>query len=394
MSGPEEYFQDQLAELELFFVDPDVSVLRLIIDPEMKRLPMRFLERRDEQEDFPHIILHHSEPFDTPVHWNRTLLEMLDNQIAAEGVVLGEMGADLTPVDVTDGRHRHPWEMFLDRAERLAASLPDHVGSLVFLLDPERVRDASGWLKTLSYFADRVGTPWLKFVVMEERLEPHLGALADHPKVKNQTIWLSPEEIENRADAVVAKGGNGDPASYRRSLATVGIMACARKDFAKAEIAHRKVLKAAKAEQDPVEIATALYNLGNTYLSADKPADAVDVLAQAADGCCYHKLDQLAPIVFTNLGVALHRSDEIEHAFKHLKVARDMFKAQNNLPGEAYVCDCLAKLHHEVDRKPEAEKAWRFALSLYDKIDNPVLEDVKQMGRKDILSKMKHFGYA
>jgi Flp pilus assembly protein TadD len=98
-------------------------------------------------------------------------------------------------------------------------------------------------------------------------------------------------------------------------------------------------------------------------------------------------------MVFTNLGVALHHAGESDQAFQSLKVARDLFCAQSNLPGEAHVCDTLALLYHEQERRPEAEKAWRYALSLYQRITNPAMADVREGGRKDIAAKLEHFGY-
>jgi tetratricopeptide (TPR) repeat protein len=143
-----------------------------------------------------------------------------------------------------------------------------------------------------------------------------------------------------------------------------------------------------------VETALALYNLGNTLIAAERPEEAVEVLAHAADGCCHHELDQLAPLVYTNLGIALHRAGAIDLAYRSLKVARDMFQAQGSLPSEAHVCDCLATIYFERGRRAEAERAWRYAVELYDRITNPALQDVRQGGRADILLKLDRLARA
>jgi len=179
-----------------------------------------------------------------------------------------------------------------------------------------------------------------------------------------------------------------DPAARRRALATVGVMAFGRRDYGKAEAAQRQLVREAKAAYEPVETALGLYNLGNTLIAAGRAEEAVEVLSHAADGCCYHELDQLAPMVYTNLGIALHRAGTVDQAFSSLKVARDMFQAQGNLPAEAHVCDCLAILHLEQGRRPDAEKAWRYAIELYDRITNPAMQDVRRGGRADILVKL------
>lgn len=179
-----------------------------------------------------------------------------------------------------------------------------------------------------------------------------------------------------------------DPAARRRALATVGVMAFGRRDYGKAEAAQRQLVREAKAAHEPVETALGLYNLGNTLIAAGRAEEAVEVLSHAADGCCYHELDQLAPMVYTNLGIALHRAGAVNQAFSSLKVARDMFQAQGNLPAEAHVCDCLATLHLEQGRRSNAEKAWRYAIELYDRITNPAMQDVRRGGRADILVKL------
>lgn len=183
------------------------------------------------------------------------------------------------------------------------------------------------------------------------------------------------------------------PEARRRSLATVGLMAFARKDYKKAIAAQRANLEEAKIAKVPTEVAMALYNLGNTYLACKKIPEALDVFAEASEGCCHHNIDQLAPMVFCNLGIALFQADRAEEAFEAMKVANAMFKAQRNLPGQAHVCDCLAKCHQERNEKAEAEKAWRYALDLYESIANPQMQDVRHSGAKDIAEKLNRHGY-
>lgn len=401
MSGPETFFEEQFKALEEFLLNPEVSILRLVIDPEMHRVPIRFLESKDQDDTFRHLIINHSDDFDTHVHWNNALLKGLDSEIDTNAAALVQAGIDIDALLVDIAQSNQPWKNFLNRAEQVANGLTDYISSLVFVLSPAAVRDELNWLRTIKFFADRTGTSLLKFIVFEQRVGPLLDSLKDHPKVQNQLFWLSPNEIEKRAMANIApprvKGvsvPNIDPGERRRALATIGVMASGRKDYETAKKAQLQLINEAKKTGDPTEIALALYNLGNTYLGAEEYEEATEVLMQAADGCSYHELDQLAPMVFSNLGIALHHAGEPERAFEFLRIARNMFHAQNNLPGEAYVCDCLALLNHQADNREEAQKAWNYALSLYDKISNPDMQDVKRGGRTDIISKLKHFGYA
>ena len=81
MSAPEDFFAEQFDLIEAFLLDPEKSILRLQIDPEMHRMPIRFLEARDQNDNFRHLIIHQSHAFDTHVHWSNTLLKALDEEI-------------------------------------------------------------------------------------------------------------------------------------------------------------------------------------------------------------------------------------------------------------------------------------------------------------------------
>lgn len=400
MSGPESFFEEKLAEMDGFLVDPDRSVMRLIIDPEMKRMPLRYLECKDADDNFAHLLFNHTAPFDNHLHWNQALLALLDGEIRDNAEDLEEVGADTAYRKEDADLKDKPWRLFLYRAERLAISLRDGIDSLVFVLDPEEITEPENWPFNIRFFADQVSTPAVKFIVLEDRAEPLLEDIEEHPKVYNQLFWLSPEEIEKRAESqletpvsVGAAGAPAEPVERRRALSTVGIMANARKDHARAEEVQKQHIDEAREAGESTEMAMALYNLGNTYLDDERPEEAVEVLLQAADGCCYHELDELMPMVYTNLGIALHRADEQDSAFQMLKIARDCFRNQRNVPGEAYVCDTLALLHHNANNRVEAEKVWHYALKLYDGITNPAMSDVVELGKADIESKLDHFGY-
>lgn len=183
-----------------------------------------------------------------------------------------------------------------------------------------------------------------------------------------------------------------DATQRRRALATVGIMAFGRKDYDRAEEVQTRLVDEARADGEPAEIATALYNLANTYLAQKRAEEAVETLGRALEGCLHYQLDDMLALVYCNLGVALHRAGEPAQAFEAFKVAHALFQAQGNLPAEAHVCDCLAMMHYEDGRQAEAEHAWHYALSVYDRIENPSMQDVRQGGRAAIEQKLEHFG--
>lgn len=207
MDQLESFFPERLEAMEAFLLDPGRVCLRVVIDPELRRMPLNYLGRQDDDPAFPHLILSFFEPFNAPHNWFARLLAMLEGEIDAQRETLAELGVDLARPLADERRRSRTWELFLDQAERIAASLPDNVGSLVFVIEPETVEDPENWRRGMRFLADRTASPWLKFIVLEPRLHPLLESLSGHPKVTTEVFWLSPEEIERRADAVLAASG-------------------------------------------------------------------------------------------------------------------------------------------------------------------------------------------
>ncbi|MGK9166739.1 tetratricopeptide repeat protein [Inquilinus limosus] len=383
------FFSEQLDGLEDFMDEAGPVIRVVLIDPEMRPILLRMLAGLDEQDDFPHLLIGHDEPFGDPVGWFGTLQDTLDAQLAQHAEALAEAGISLAAEDAEDEAGRGPWP-FLRRAERLAEALPEGAGSLVFLLRPESVEDRDGFARSVAFLADKVASPRLKFVALDDRRSPCLAALAsEHPTVSTQTFWCSPQEMEQRVNAMLEQSGQTSPSDHRRALMMAAGFAFANKDYARAETLQRQQLEAAEAADEPLEQAIGAYGLGNTLLAAERPEEGVEAFVRACDLCVAHRLNELAPMTYTNLGVALHRLGRFEQAFEALRVGSRFFKAQGNRPGEAFVCDNLAAMHQELGRPEEATRVWRYALGLYEGITNPALQDVREAGLADIRAKLE-----
>jgi tetratricopeptide (TPR) repeat protein len=390
--GPGDFFAEQFDELERALLDPDQVVRRIVVDPELRPMVLRYLARRDEDPDFPHVLVGFDAPFRDPITWFDQLAELLRASAVRHAESLLPQGIDLRSATEPIAAMRAP-ERCLTMAEGLTQALPDEVGTLVLVLDVAVVDDLDGFRRSIAFLADYIRTPWLKVVVLDPRLEPRLDAFArEHPRVGSQTFWLSPEDLERRAAAQLASLADRPSPERRQALAMLAGMALARKDHARAEALQRELAGEAEKAGAPLEAATALYNLGNTLLADGRAAEAAGSFARACALCLDHGLGQLASVVYTNLGVALHREGDFDQAFASLKVARDLFKAQNNRPGEAHVCDALGAIYHELDRPDEAAHAWRYALQLYDGITNPALADVRASGRAALEAKLRELG--
>jgi tetratricopeptide (TPR) repeat protein len=206
-----------------------------------------------------------------------------------------------------------------------------------------------------------------------------------------QTFHLSPEEIERRTKEDLASPTALQPAERRKYLGMIAGFAFGRKEYDEAEQLQRQWAEAADADGQPAELATALYNLGNTLIAKGVFSEATDVYCRACNICLDNRLNSLAPLVYTNLGMSLHRQGNVEQAFAAMNVASDMFKAQNQRPGEAYVVECLAQMYADDGRNDEAEHTLLYALSLYDGITSTLFKDLREMGRTNILDKLARF---
>lgn len=388
------FFSEQLDQLEDFLDEPGPVVRIVLLDPEMRPILLRMLAGLDEQDDFPHMLIGHSEPFRDPVTWFGTLQDALDAQLAQHAEALAEAGITLADDDAEGEADRGPWPL-LRRVERLAEALPDGAGSLAFLLEPEQVDDGDGFARSVAFLSDKVASPRLKFVALDDRSSPRLAPLAsEHPTVSMQTFWCSPQEMEQRVNAMLEQSDQAPPSDHRRALMMAAGFAFANKDYPRSEALQRQQLDAAEAAGEPLEQAIGAYGLGNTLLAAERPEEGAEAFLRACDLCVAHGLNELAPMTYTNLGVALHRLGNFEQAFEALRVGSRFFKAQGNRPGEAFVCDNLAAMHQELGRPEEAARVWRYAQGLYEGITNPALQDVREAGCADIRAKLERLGRA
>lgn len=279
-----------------------------------------------------------------------------------------------------------PWR-FLRRAQGVAKALPEELGALAFVIDPERVDDTAGFLRSVEFLAANVRSSRLKFIVLEDRSTPRLRQVAaDHPRVETQTFWLDPKDMQRSVDKELANAGNAPSSAL---LGQAAAFAAADRDHARAvALQGQRVMQVEKEGGAPAEQVLARLDYGRALLGAGHLDPAAETLLQACQLCSAHQLHDLAPLAYTDLGIALNRSGDSEHSFEALRVGSEFFRAQGKLPGEAHVCDTLAKMHEERGEPAEAERVWRYALSLYEGIANPQLADVRAAGVEDITAKL------
>jgi tetratricopeptide (TPR) repeat protein len=386
------YFPEQFAQLEGFFLSATESVRLLRIDPEMRPMLIKALSRMDEDEAFPHALTLCSQPFTEPVSYFESLYGILRKSYEQNAPALAGQGVTLAaPVD--ESTTLKAPAKFARYASSLAESLPERVGSLVFIVAPDDVADLPQFRKSMAFLAENIHSHWLKMLVLDLRTAPMLEGLErEHAKIGVQTLYLAPEEIERRVREDLEAPAALSPAERRQYKGLLAGFAFSNRRYDEAAQLQRAWASEAEQEGAPGDAASAHYNLGNTLLAQSAWPDAIAAFCQACELSVANNLIGLAPFAYANLGIGLHRNGEFAQAFASLKVARDMFKAQNHRAGEAYVIDVLAQMYALDGRKAEAEKSWRYCLSLYEGMTSPTFGDLRTSGSKDVREKLQQLG--
>lgn len=384
------FFVDQFDQLKEFMVSPDQVVRSVRIDPEMKPMFHKALVRMEDAEDFPHSIMSWSEPFVSIEDYFQRLLEFINQQFESNRSALAEFNVNPAPARMSSGSDS--FEEFLRYSQGLAESLPDSAGSLIFLLDPESVDDPDSLRKAVHLLSSRTKSRWLKFIVLDRRVDPLLQKLsAEDRRIFTQTFYLGPKKMEQLATWDVAQPDSLSTPQGRQTLGLLAGFAIARKEFDRARELQDQWVAAAQVKGDPGEVATALYNLGNTLLGSESFEEATAAYCKASRLCIENELDALLPFIYTNLGVCLHRQGEFGQAFDVLRIARDIFKVQKQRPGRAYVIDTLAGMYALDGKNKKAERAWLYALSLYEGITPGQFSQLRENGMQTIIAKLEAF---
>jgi len=385
------YFPEQLDQLKKFTTSATEVVRCVRIDPEMKPMLMKILAKLDEDSEFPHALLSIKTCFNNPHDYFQKLLEQLTKNYEENKKNLVELGVVFKQNGDPKKKLKSPAK-FIQYATDLADSLLDNMGSMVLVIDPEEVADEVDFKKSIEFLADKTTSRWLKYIVFDSRANPVLEGLnEENDHVGMQTFYLSPEEIEKRASKDLSLPGVLEPGEKRQYLGLLAGFSYARKEYEDAIKYQSQWVTEAKGNAEPSELANALYNLGNTYHAKGDFAEATEVYCKACDICIDNELNSLAPFVYTNLGINLHRQADFESAFASLRVARDMYKAQKQRPGEAHVVDCLATIYALDGENEKAENTWLYALSIYEEITSSLFRDLRESGINDISAKLERF---
>src|SRR5690349_14635920 len=106
------FFEDQIEELRAFLEAPDRIILVVQVDPEFRAILLKMLTGLDEQDDFPHVLIGHSEQFAEPRQWFGALQDALEAEIERHAADLAAEGIQCAN-PARDPAARGPWPFLL-----------------------------------------------------------------------------------------------------------------------------------------------------------------------------------------------------------------------------------------------------------------------------------------
>lgn len=403
------FIQRQIDGVQAFVEDPWTNILILRLDAEMERIAAKVLASFEDDEDNEWAFFVSSTAFETAdEYFGCVAAEMLADLEAGIASAPDEEAAPCAlPAPMAPGRSGHgeaggtPERRLVDFLDRMMRTLNRHAEALVLVLGPERVQP-DAWRASIARLRTMLVDPRVKVIVFDSRTEPVLLVEAlDAPvvdlaaaapirvgRVAVQTFFLSPDEVEGGIERTLAAGGLSEMERLRYT-AVLGGFAFGRKDYEKAETLQRQWLTQAVEAGSASDRAGAHYNLGNTYLAAERWAEAEAELAAGVDVSLDGGLDVLAAMCLTNLGFALYRQARYELALQSFQAAGRTFRALRYLPGEAHVLDSMAAVYEESGQADKARQLRERAVAMYDGMTAPALADAAEAARADLRAKLE-----
>jgi tetratricopeptide (TPR) repeat protein len=378
------FFEQQVRDLRAFLNTPGEKLRVLLTDEDTKVVTHKLLAGLDNDDRVTSVFVPTDAAFETPAAFFEAAYAEL---VESYNLFADELAAAyvLPPPEWTALKVGDPAERFARAVAMFANALPGEAGAVAFLFDPAEVADPAGYRKALKYLAEHTPSDWVKFLVLDDRLKRHTAELAGQmPKVRVQSMYLPPDELEKRVNWHLATGVGVGPVEKRIYTGLLASFALARKDHDGALRLSHEQLKLTE-RGTPNDLAAVHYNIGNAHLAKEDHAAAAESFATALELAMKAGLSAIVPSILCNLGVALFHGGAREQADECFATSRVYCEKLNLRPTEAHVLDCMARCHTQAGRPAEAERCWNEALAKYDEITAPQMAFARDGGRKLIL---------
>ena len=140
------------------------------------------------------------------------------------------------------------------------------MGSLVFVLDPEDVKDVASFRQSDRVPGRQVESKWLKFIVLDSRARAAPGRSGASRSSREPDVLHVARCDRKEAEGAGAAAASSDPLQHRRTLGVLAGFAFGKKEYDQAARLQTEWATLAESGGAPAEAASAYYNLGNTLL--------------------------------------------------------------------------------------------------------------------------------
>jgi hypothetical protein len=254
-----DFFEDQLEAIRAFLDFPGPRLRAILHDGEMRPVLLRMLKGLENDEDCPHLMIASEASFHDEEQYCRALLADLEAAVDEHRAVLADEGIELPrPRIEHPGAPTPARDRFGRYFAALADAMPDQIGAVALVIEPEAMDDRAAFASTMAALAEETSSDWAKYIVLDSRSAPLLAACQEaSPRASVQEFYLAPETIE----AGIRRDLESDPfLSQKERLqytAMLGTFAAARKETEPAMALQREALAMAESDGGSIDRANA-----------------------------------------------------------------------------------------------------------------------------------------
>ena len=368
----ENHFTAAFEQLEEFLATPGAGSLGLMVNGDLRDLVLRALHRQQESTDFPHVYLVPEVEFTTGPVYARQALEQMRAEMKEAGPPFEEGGVVPETLLARAQREGDAVSALAAFVSDLAEAMPDDVGSIVLLTDPDDVSDEAAFADFLIACTERLDSAWAKCLFLVESEEsPRYGLDRRTPRIRYLDMRLDPGRIRAQLEA-----GLDDPFALsdaqraRYSLLLSQFLRHEGEPERAGQILDLLIGSYEKGGNDDVLHALARYDRANLSLERGTVPEAVEDYRRCLEIATRTESASLAAMAATNLGVALMRAGESAHAATSFDTARRIAEANGLQPllvhVEERIADACAQQGDEEGARLHRERARSLCEALDD----------------------------
>ncbi|MEL6106324.1 MAG: tetratricopeptide repeat protein [Planctomycetota bacterium] len=383
----QEYFADQLTQLQTFLTDDESGARVLAVDQSLIPVVEKTLIKIDSMDENPHVLMPTTIAFNDPTSYAQEVLSDFESENEAFRDTLRDVGVVLPRPGTGE-----PVSRLALYVQEVSDSWPPSEGNYILLLYPASVADADSFLQLFRSLAEQTTPPIVKWLALLDLAQLPEDFPDDDPVLALQKWEADSDDVQD--DVARQLEHEELPPGERLKLTTLAAgFAAGEGDMESSLLLHEQTIELAREQKDVPSEATAHYHMGNSLLAQEQFELAEGHLSESAVLAVDCDMHHLVGMAMTHLGVCLGKMDRDGEAVEAFDAAAKTFDAVGDVPAHARVYDVRAISALEKEEKQEACEHWRTALALFESIQPGPLDPVRENGIEEISAKLeKHCG--